>query len=427
MKRIIAIALSLSLVLTACGTSEMTGSNTTSSQTIETTDNIAPSTEEITTSNDKTDTPTEATSEAIQLVEEPESINFGGLNDPALLTYVENSVYENLIAEFDSDDYFVEKVDAIYLSEEYIEELAYNSKSNVFFGFTLADLEAEFQGTRYVFTLGDDGQTTVIPLQEVYDDTYDQIIKNVAIGSGVILVCVTVSVATAGVAPAVSVIFAASATTGTTFALQSGALSFATAAIARGYQTHDMDQALKAGALAASEGFKWGAISGAVIGGGKEALALKGATLNGLTMNEAAAIQRESKWPLEAIKSLHSTAEYNIYKEASLTLTQLADGSWAFLRQIDWKLVDDLGRTNVQRVMAGLAPIDPTGMPYELHHIGMRADSPLAILTNAEHHLKENFNILHWADKGKDITDAAWNAQKKEFWNAILKMAQGAA
>ena len=152
MKRIIAIALSLSLVLTACGTSEMTGSNTTSSQTIETTDNIAPSTEEITTSNDKTDTPTEATSEAIQLVEEPESINFGGLNDPALLTYVENSVYENLIAEFDSDDYFVEKVDAIYLSEEYIEELAYNSKSNVFFGFTLADLEAEFQGTRYVFT-----------------------------------------------------------------------------------------------------------------------------------------------------------------------------------------------------------------------------------------------------------------------------------
>ena len=57
----------------------------------------------------------------------------------------------------------------------------------------------------------------------------------------------------------------------------------------------------------------------------------------------------------------------------------------------------------------------------------MRADCPLAILTNAERHLKENFNILHWADKGKDITDAAWNAQKKEFWNAILKMAQGAA
>ena len=30
-------------------------------------------------------------------------------------------------------------------------------------------------------------------IEEVYDDTYDQIIKNVSIGSGVILICVTVS------------------------------------------------------------------------------------------------------------------------------------------------------------------------------------------------------------------------------------------
>lgn len=431
MKRIIALVLSLSLVLAGCGNSINTSSTATSSETVQESNGES-------VSEEKEDSDVSVTtSEAAEVISEeaaietPESesvedINFSGLNDPTLLTYVENTVYEDLIDELSDGDYFVEKVDAIYLSEEYIEELAYNSKSNVFFGYTLDELEEAFQGTRYVFTLGDDGQTTVVPLEEIYDDTYDQIIKNVAVGSGVILVCVTVSVATAGVAPAVSVIFAASATTATTFALESGALSFATAAIARGYQTQDMDQALKAGALAASEGFKWGAISGAVIGGGKEALALKGATLNGLTMNEVAAIQRESKWPLEAIKSLHSTAEYNIYKEASLAPTQLADGSWAFLREINWKLVDDMGRTNVQRVMAGLAPIDATGMPYELHHIGMKADSPLAILTNAEHHSKANFSILHWADEGKNVTDAAWNAQKKEFWNAILKMAQEA-
>ena len=431
MKRIIAFVLSLSLVLAGCGNSINTSSTATSSETVQ--ESNAESVSEEKEDSDVSVTTSEA-AEVISeeaAIETPESesaedINFSGLNDPTLLTYVENTVYKDLIDELSDGDYFVEKVDAIYLSEEYIEELAYNSKSNVFFGYTLDELEEAFQGTRYVFTLGDDGQTTVVPLEEIYDDTYDQIIKNVAVGTGVILVCVTVSVATAGVAPAVSVIFAASATTPTTFALESGALSFATAAIARGYQTQDMDQALKAGALAASEGFKWGAISGAVIGGGKEALALKGATLNGLTMNEVAAIQRESKWPLEAIKSLHSTAEYNIYKEASLAPTQLADGSWAFLREINWKLVDDMGRTNVQRVMAGLAPIDATGMPYELHHIGMKADSPLAILTNAEHHSKANFSILHWADEGKNVTDAAWNAQKKEFWNAILKMAQEA-
>ena len=431
MKRIIAFVLSLSLVLVGCGNSINMSSTETSSETVQ-----KSNTESVSEEKEDSDASV-ATSEAAEVVSEeaaietPESgsaedINFSGLNDPALLTYVENTVYEDLIDELSDGDYFVEKVDAIYLSEEYIEELAYNSKSNVFFGYTVDELEQAFQGTRYVFTLGDDGQTTVVPLEEIYDDTYDQIIKNVAVGTGVILVCVTVSVATAGVAPAVSVIFAASATTATTFALESGALSFATAAIARGYQTQDMDQALKAGALAASEGFKWGAISGAVIGGGKEALALKGATLNGLTMNEVAAIQRESKWPLEAIKSLHSTAEYNIYKKASLAPTQLADGSWALLREINWRLVDDMGHTNVQRVMAGLAPIDSTGMPYELHHIGMKADSPLAILTNAEHHSKANYSILHWADEGKNVTDAAWNAQKKEFWNAILKMAQEA-
>ena len=435
MKRIISFVLSLSLVLAGCGNSINTSSTETSSETVQESNTESVSEEK--EDSDASVATSVTTLEAAEVISEeaaietPESesaedINFSGLNDPTLLMYVENTVYEDLIDELCDGDYFVEKVDAIYLSEEYIEELAYNSKSNVFFGYTLDELEEEFQGTRYVFTLGDDGQTTVVPMEEIYDDTYDQIIKNVAEGTGVILVCVNVSVATAGVAPAVSVIFAASAATATTFALESGALSFATAAIVRGYQTQDMDQALKAGVLAASEGFKWGAISGAVIGGGKETLALKGATLNGLTMNEAAAIQRESKWPLEAIKRLHSTAEYNIYKEASLAPTRLADGSWAFLREINWKLVDDMGRTNVQRVMTGLAPIDSTGVPYELHHIGMKADSPLAILTNAEHHSKANFSILHWADEGKNVTDAAWNAQKKEFWNAILKMAQEA-
>ena len=51
---------------------------------------------------------------------------------------------------------------------------------------------------------------------------------------------------------------------------------------------------------------------------------------------------------------------------------------------------------------------------------------PLAILTRAEHHAKENYAILHWADKGKDVADAAWKEQKKVLWDAILKMKQGA-
>lgn len=431
MKRLLAIVLSLTFILTSCAPSA--SSNQTSVDQSEITEVIPKNADSGTSETMPAETTlytgaldAENTIE-YDSIEQQSDIHFSGLDDAELLTYVENTVYYELIDELNSDEYFVEKVEAVYLSREYIEELAYNSQSNVFFGYTIEELEEEFSGRRYVFTLGEDGQTTVVELEEIFDDTYNQVIKDVAIGGGVILVCVTVSVATVEVAPAVSVIFAVSAGTAKIFALQSGKISFATAAIARGYQTQDFDQAMKAGTLAASKGFKWGAIIGAATGGIKEGLGLRIVTLNGLTMNEAAEIQRESKWPLEAIKALHSKAEYNIYKDASLVPTQLTDGSWAFLRQIDWKLVDDFGRTNVQRVAVGLAPIDSTGVSYELHHIGMKADSPLAILTKAEHHSRENYSTLHWAEEGKNVTSEVWNAQKKEFWNAILKMAQEAS
>lgn len=432
MRRIIAIVLTCALSLTACG--QAIGNSVHSSEA--STESIATETIAIEGGTEESESAREKASEAdteqIQVGELPSSeykeINteYLTMDDPDLLQYVEENVYSALVDQLDDEGYFVENVSAVYVSQEYLDEVAFNSQANVFFGYSLQDLDAEFEGTRYVFTLGDDGSTAVQAFED-YDDTYERVIKNVAIGSGVILICVTVSVATGGAgAPAISMIFATAAKSGTTLALSSGAISFAMASIVTGVKSGDPEEAIKAGALAGSDSFKWGAIFGAIAGAGTEAFALKGATLNGLTMNEAALIQKESKWPLGAIKSLHSTAEYNIYKEAALVPTQLSDGSWAFLRQIDWDLVDDLGRTNAQRVAAGLAPVDSTGMSYELHHIGMRADSPLAILTNAEHHSKANYSILHWAEEGKDITDAAWSAQKKEFWNAILKMAQEA-
>jgi len=84
--------------------------------------------------------------------------------------------------------------------------------------------------------------------------------------------------------------------------LSSGALSGVSAAIVEGLETHDFEKAKKAAALSGSEGFKWGAITGALTGGTSEAIALKGATLNGLTMNQAAEIQKDSKYPLDVIK-----------------------------------------------------------------------------------------------------------------------------
>lgn len=354
---------------------------------------------------------------------EEEPPEFSDLNDVNLLPYLEDSIYSELVTTLNSEDYFVENVNAIYISKEYLEEVAYNSQENIYFGYTLSELDSYFQGTRYVFTLGDDGQTVVTEFQK-YDDTYDQILKNVAIGTGVILVCVTVSIVTYGAgAPAVSMIFAASAKTGTIMALSSGVFSGVSAGVVKGIETGDLNESMKAAALAGSEGFKWGAISGTIAGGSGEAIALKGATLNGLTMNEAALIQRESKLPLEFIKNFHSMDEYTVLKNAGLTLSKV-NGRMALTQNIDWDFIGDIedGRTNAQRVIDGLAPLDQSGKPYELHHTGQMSDSPLAILTNLQH--KSNYSVLH-ANTGSTASNIDRNLfakQRQDFWKALLEM-----
>lgn len=200
---------------------------------------------------------------------------FATLSDPALLQYVEDNIYSDLVNQFDSEDYVVECVRAVYVSEEYLEEMFYNSKSNVFFGYTLEELDAQFQGTRYIFSLGNNGETVVEEFAE-YDNTYERVIRNVAVGTGVILVCVTVSVVSGGVgAPAaVSMVFASAAKTGTAYALSSGVISAVAAGTISGIQTGDFEEAKKVAALAGSESFKWGAITGVITGGISKAVEL---------------------------------------------------------------------------------------------------------------------------------------------------------
>ena len=228
MKRLIALLLAIMMVLTGCAQpiSQSQPESTGETAGVETDPTQATDVEE-------------TTSPAIdESLFEDDELNFGSLNDPALLQYTEDSVYANLVAEFDSEDYVIENVSAVYISEEYLEELAYNSKTNVYFGYSLEELDAQFQGTRYIFSLGENGETVVEEFAG-YDDTYDRVIKNVAIGTGVILVCVTVSVVSGGVgAPAaVSMIFATAAKTGTAYALSSGTISAVAAATITGIQT----------------------------------------------------------------------------------------------------------------------------------------------------------------------------------------------
>lgn len=286
MKKIVALVLSASLLFTGCasqstGTSSSSDSSEVTESTLETSEsgNTDESEDDITelvnaenASSDSEDEDLAADTDDSDEVEE-----FHSLSDPQLIQYIEDNVYTNLVDQYQSEDYVIENVNAVYVSEDYLEEATYNSKSNIFFGYTLEELYEKFQGTPYVFTLGEDGNTIVVPFED-YDDTYEQVIKNVAVGTGVILVCVTVSVITGGSgAVPVSMVFAAAAKTGTTVALSSGVISAAFAGAVTGIQTKDVSKALKAAALQGSNGFKWGAITGALAGGISEASALRNA------------------------------------------------------------------------------------------------------------------------------------------------------
>lgn len=416
MKRALALTVVISLLLSACGQSP--GARLEESQKpMETGRQM----EEMISTPDPTEQPSQLSYKEVV----PE---FENLDDPTLLRYMEDKVYSGLLDTMDSADYFVENVSAVYVSKEYLEELSYNSKANIFFGYTLAELDEQFQGTRYVFTLGDSGDTVVEPFEE-YTDIYGEMVKNVAVGTGVILVCVTVSALTGGMGTgAVSIVFATSAKTGATMALSSGAIGGISSGIITGMQTKDFDQAMEATALAGSEGFKWGAISGALIGGVsgvRQVSALQGAdvTANGLTLKEAATIQNQSGYPLDVIREFKSMEQYNICREAGLS-ARMVSGNAALVRNIDLNFVDEMGRTNLERMQQGLAALDPaTGQSYQLHHIGQRADSTLAILTEAEHMQGGNNTIWHELGKASEVHGAGntWNVQRQEFWKAFAE------
>ena len=146
-------------------------------------------------------------------------------------------------------------------------------------------------------------------------------------------------------------------------------------------------------------------------------------------MNEAATIQRESKYPLDVIKQFKSMDQYEICKNAGLYPVTV-NGKTSLVRAIDLDYVDDFGRTNLQRMKEGLAAIDPdSGLPYELHHIGQKTDSTLAILTKAEHMQGGNNSIWHEFGSASEVHSAAnealWNRQRQTYWRQLATLLEG--
>ena len=197
------------------------------------------------------------------------------LNDDNLFYFLE---YDLMTQLEENERIIVESVETIFVSQEYIDELEYNSQENIYYGYKLSELDEQFGDVKYAFTV-EEGKTIVVPVTiENYDNTLNTVIKNTAVGSGVIMLFVTASIITGGAGSPVSVsmahlIFtcaAKSAAIGAATGTASGGLFEGAKELgnqlSKGNEVN-WSEFGKVAAVGASKGLKWGAIVGAVTGG----------------------------------------------------------------------------------------------------------------------------------------------------------------
>lgn len=326
-------------------------------------------------------------------VEDPYMLEYAMLAEPTQQELIEQQVYDQLNNTL-KGDYLID-VQAFYESKEAIEEGLYNSKESEYFGFLLSEVDAEFEETPYVFTVDENGESIVKEFVP-YEDVWGKVLTNVAIGGGVILVCVTVSAVTAGGAtPALHLIFSCAADTAVKFSLKSAAVTVVASTVKNYITTGDIKESLKNAAVDGSEAFKWGAIGGAVTGAAAQSIhlaKLKRAT--DMPMNDIAEMLMAGKFSDITLKNIHSKQEFDIYQDANLVEYELDGRRFLIPADMNWDFIDPTtGMSNRQLIKNGYNPVDVNGVKYEWHHVGQKKNSPLALLTNEQHHA--NTAILH--------------------------------
>jgi hypothetical protein len=122
-------------------------------------------------------------------------------------------------------------------------------------------------------------------------------------------------------------------------------------------------------------------------------------------------------WTQGVLDNIRSTAEAKIYKNIGLKGGEL-NGKEVLMRDIDPNLVDADGISNMQRMERGLSPVDASGEKIELHHVGQKADSPLAELTVKEHRDPPNNVVLHDKTKASEIDRPAFDKEREAHWKA---------
>ncbi|MEH6938325.1 HNH/ENDO VII family nuclease [Bacillus sp. JJ664] len=121
--------------------------------------------------------------------------------------------------------------------------------------------------------------------------------------------------------------------------------------------------------------------------------------------------------PLDEVLKDASPEEINIYNKAKLKEATVNSREALIRTDINYEVKDQFGRTNLERMEEGYAPL-LDGQPIELHHIGQEMDSPLAELKWTEHRGEGNYLVLHDVNKESEINRPLFNLEKEAHWKA---------
>jgi hypothetical protein len=106
-------------------------------------------------------------------------------------------------------------------------------------------------------------------------------------------------------------------------------------------------------------------------------------------------------------KTLLKNAKY-VYRSGKL----VAQRNSTFFPHIK----DALGRSNIERMEKGLAPLGKDGKAVELHHLKQKDNGVIVELTSMEHNL--NSKVLHQYKQESEIDRKAFNTFRSKYWKA---------
>ncbi|PKG85450.1 nuclease [Colwellia sp. 75C3] len=137
-----------------------------------------------------------------------------------------------------------------------------------------------------------------------------------------------------------------------------------------------------------------------------------------LQESEQNEIKNKSEYSKSINEAMYSTDELSIYQDVPLAENTVNDNLALCRDDIDLNKADEMGQSNLERMEKGKPPVDQTGKPIELHHVGQKADSPLAELSYKEHRDGEVGNniVLHDGTQDSKINRVDFDKEKRDYW-----------